>query len=186
MYNNNGYPPQIRKVKSTPVIWVLRALLVLTYAGSGVGTIMQIYDSALYGMFGNLGGSGGMMALCIVAGIVLTAIRYGLFELLLRAGSNSLGRNFTYMGQVQPDPNYLYTVVGSCFIAANAVNTLFSLLSVFYASQLYVASAFIALVVKLLAMTAALLVLARKVGKENFTFVFSAMAPLFAVAVILL
>ena len=33
---------------------------------------------------------------------------------------------------------------------------------------------------------AVLLVLAHKVGKENFTFVFSAMAPLFAVAVILL
>lgn len=186
MYNNNGYNPQIKRVKSTPIIWVLRALLVLTYAGSAVGTIMQIYDSASYGVFGSVVGKSGLVAVCVIVCLVLVAIRYGLFEALLRLGSNSLARNFAYMGETPPDPNYLYTVVGSCFVAANGINTLFSVLSVFYTSQLYAASTFIALAVKLIAMAAALLVLARKVGKANFSFVFSALAPLFAVAAILM
>ena len=70
--------------------------------------------------------------------------------------------------------------------AALVPTALFSVLSIFYASQLTVLSAFLAIIFKVLAMAAALLLLLRKVGKGNFSFAFSAFAPLFAVTIILL
>ena len=185
MYNNGYNNPQLRKVKATPAVWVLRVLLAITFAGSQAGTILQIYDSAPYGIFGTFSG-GGLVALCVIAGIILTAIMYVLYALLLRLGYNSLARNLTYMGVTPPDLNYICTVTGSAYVCANAVNTMLSLLSVFYTSQLYVLSEFLALIVKLLAMAAIMLVLWRKTGKEYMTFVFAAFAPLFAVTAILL
>ena len=185
MYNN-GYNNQVRKVKSTPAVWALRAFLVLTYAGSSVGIILQIHDSAKYGMFGSVLGNGGLTAVCVIAGIVLTAIRYGLFDLLLRLGRNSLVRNFAYIGETALDPNYLYMVAGTSFVIANAGYTLFSVLRVFYTYPRDVASAYLALALQVLAAAAAMLLFARQAGKANFSFVFAALAPLFAVTVILL
>lgn len=185
MYNNGYYGPQVKKVRATPAVWAVRAVLALTYAGCTASTVVQIYDGAPFGVFGMFSG-GGLVAFCVIAGIVITAVRCLIYELLLRLGTNSLTRTLGYMGETAPDPNFNATLIGTCYIYANALTALFSVLSIFYASQLTVLSAFLAIIFKVLAMAAALLLLLRKVGKGNFSFAFSAFAPLFAVTIILL
>ena len=184
MYNNNGNAG-IKKVKSTPAVWAMRVLLALVFAACSMGTVMQIYDSAPYGIFGMFSG-GGLIALCVIVGVLYTAVKYLLFTFLLRAGYNSYSRAMNYMGEDTIDHNYFYAAVTVSWICAGALSAVLRVLSIFYTVQLMVIAEFLQLIFKLAAMAAALAILARKAGKENFSFLFNALAPLFAVGVLLL
>lgn len=160
------------RLKSTPLIWAGRILLVLTFVFRNLSGLQQTYDSFYLSPLNSLGFSAKVaLATVIISGILMGFLLYAVYSALAKFAYASIQRNIAYTGGEGIDYSFFRTAYDWPVITAGILSGLFELLNVFYPAKLVNVSYFLSALFALAAIAASLTILSKKVRKEDISFV---------------
>ena len=160
------------RLKSTPLIWAGRILLMLTFVFRNLSGLQQTYDSFYLSPLSALGFSAKVaLASVIISGIFMGVLLYAIYGALARFAYISMQRNIAYTGGEGIDYSFFRTAYDWPVIAAGILSGIFELLNVFYPARLLNVSSLLGALFALAAIAASLTILCKKVRKEDIHFV---------------